>query len=231
MKVIIYCLKDPRNNEIRYIGRTRKTLKERLQGHVHGCGDRKSNAPRTQWLKELKYLNLKPIIKKLKVIEGWKESHYEERKTIETYKLNGYNLLNKIDLGPGPEKNEGRHLTLYDLEGVRIKRFINVHATASYIGISYKHLEVSLRRKAKAVKGFQISDFDYPNLGKYKKISKTEKKNKSIIFENIENNEILTFSSRVEARDFFKLPHSTFYRLFQNNKLLLNKYRFVSMPN
>lgn len=230
MKVIIYYLKDPRDNKIKYIGRTRKSLKERLQGHIHGCGDRKSNNPRTEWLKELKTLKIKPIIKQIKIVKGWKESHLEERLTIEEYRQKGYDLLNRIDLGPGPEKNYGRHLTIYDLKGNRIKRFINVHATAEFIGISYKHLENSLKRKDKAVKGYQISDIDYPNLTEYKKVSKTDKKNKSICFENIETKEVIVFNSRIKARDFFNLSHATFYRLFQNNKLILGKYRIVSMP-
>jgi len=61
----IYILRDPRTNEIRYVGRTNDTA-ERLRGHIsytHAC-------PKTTWIAELKAEGKKPIMQVVDSIEG-----------------------------------------------------------------------------------------------------------------------------------------------------------------
>lgn len=38
MNITYYILKDPRNEEIRYVGRTKNDLKTRLNGHLNSQG-------------------------------------------------------------------------------------------------------------------------------------------------------------------------------------------------
>ena len=54
----IYTLSDPRNGEIKYIGRTFKKIKYRLSEH---CAE-KDNNKKCNWIKSLAKQNLKPII-------------------------------------------------------------------------------------------------------------------------------------------------------------------------
>lgn len=53
MKVIIYTLKDPITNEIRYIGRTRESkLYIRLSGHM-SMGKSNHNTYKKNWIKKI----------------------------------------------------------------------------------------------------------------------------------------------------------------------------------
>lgn len=58
IKYTIYKLIDPTSNEIRYIGLTFNTLKQRLKSHL----SENSKTHKCFWIKKLKQKNLKPII-------------------------------------------------------------------------------------------------------------------------------------------------------------------------
>ena len=75
-KTIIYTLEDPRNNTVKYIGITTNTLANRLSHH---CSCLKRNNYKINWIRQLKKLNLKPIIKELDVCDTFKEALYFER--------------------------------------------------------------------------------------------------------------------------------------------------------
>jgi len=99
MTVNIYVLVDPRTLKVRYIGRTRCTLKKRLGEHV--CVDRNKRITRVKsWIKSLKAINSKPYIRLLTTCEGWEESHLLEQELIERHKEK-HDLLNHRDRGMG----------------------------------------------------------------------------------------------------------------------------------
>lgn len=54
----IYCLIDPRDSRIRYVGQTVRPLVVRLKGHIRDGISR----PKVEWIKELLALGLRPII-------------------------------------------------------------------------------------------------------------------------------------------------------------------------
>lgn len=54
----LYFLKDPRNDEIRYVGITGQQLRERLSNHLKT----EQNTHKSNWIKQLKKENLKPEI-------------------------------------------------------------------------------------------------------------------------------------------------------------------------
>lgn len=75
MNVTIYCLIDPRTNEIRYVGKTCSSLKERLRQHLgQSCG----NGHKQAWLQQLKNLKLKPIIETLEIVIGSDDKDWQE---------------------------------------------------------------------------------------------------------------------------------------------------------
>ena len=180
MIVTIYTLKDPITKEIKYIGRTKNNLKARLRGHLSRAKRNIFKTKKDYWLLNLCSLNSKPLIETLLTIEGWEESYKIEQQLIEKYIKDGYFLLNLHDKGPGHLRNitkeqkikisetvkrlhkegvydsRGIPLTIYDLNGNKIKTFKNARETANFIGVSLKHLENSIKRNDKRVKLYQV---------------------------------------------------------------------------
>lgn len=102
----IYVLRDPRTEQIRYVGKTEETLSQRLYDHVyeakrdHGCD-------RCIWIRELVTLCLQPVIELLEECSAveWQK---RERFWIEYGRTSGWNLTNSSDGGEGCS---GYHLT------------------------------------------------------------------------------------------------------------------------
>lgn len=106
-KVHIYALIDPRNIQIRYVGKTVNPLSLRLQEHIWISRTNRSKCRRAVWIKELFELNLKPEIKLLETVEekDWKEA---ERRWEDELKAQGFDLLNSMPTGGGCGRNEKR---------------------------------------------------------------------------------------------------------------------------
>lgn len=88
----LYCLRCPVSNEIRYIGQTSKSLKERLRTHVKGIT--KNNNHRTSWLKSLVYINQLPVIEQLFVTNDQDYIDRIEVGTIKQLRKRKYKLVN-----------------------------------------------------------------------------------------------------------------------------------------
>jgi hypothetical protein len=95
-KIKIYCLTDPRNGYIKYIGMTSKDLKQRIRKHLN-C---KRNFKKIKWIKELKYLGLKPIIEQIDTVD-FEDWQYWESWYIELFRYYGFELLNLTSGGEG----------------------------------------------------------------------------------------------------------------------------------
>lgn len=98
--VKIYILKDPVTMNIRYVGKTERTLARRLHNHCQ-CNH---NPHKQRWIAKLKRLRLKPVIE---LIEECEDDKWVER---EMYWINHYgktcNLLNYTEGGEvGNKKN------------------------------------------------------------------------------------------------------------------------------
>ena len=93
----IYCLIDPRDNQIRYIGKSNNP-KQRLKNHCNPARYRPTH--KFNWIRKLRQLELKPILKILEEvdIEIWKQ---KEKYWIDFYKSEGCNIVNYTDGGDG----------------------------------------------------------------------------------------------------------------------------------
>lgn len=91
----IYILIDPRNNQIRYVGKANNP-KKRLEGHL---GDKRKTY-KTNWIKNLKSKELRPVIEIIDevALDEWQfwEQHY-----ISLYKSWGFKLTNATIGGEG----------------------------------------------------------------------------------------------------------------------------------
>mgnify|MGYP003338373331 CR=1 FL=1 len=71
-KVWIYALKDPRDNEIKYVGKSNNPEK-RLKGHIYKA--KYEHTRKGNWIKKLIKLKLLPI---LEILKETNEDEYQE---------------------------------------------------------------------------------------------------------------------------------------------------------
>ena len=100
MKVKLYCLYNPMTCEIRYIGRTKRELRVRLNEHICNANKKSKNKYLYTWIRSLLKNGIRPKIKQLTIVEGWEQSHIKEREIINKYK-DKFNLVNMEDRGEG----------------------------------------------------------------------------------------------------------------------------------
>lgn len=95
----IYVLIDPTSKEIRYVGKTVKTLKNRLYGHITQSKDGKSDTYRDRWIRGLSAQGLRPEIREIEVCGAdWAN---RERFWIAHFRDAGARLTNHTDGGEG----------------------------------------------------------------------------------------------------------------------------------
>ncbi len=100
MQVYIYSLTDPRNNQIRYIGKSINP-KKRIDNHLHV--KRKSHC--SCWIQSLKSIGLKPIFEIIDIVEesNWK---FWEQYWIAQIKAWNFSLTNHSIGGEGQLGNK-----------------------------------------------------------------------------------------------------------------------------
>lgn len=93
-----YILIDPITNIPRYVGITKRTLKQRFIGHLHDVKKRPNlNPHKTNWFNKLQKYNLKPIIQLIQEFETLDDAKQFEVDYIKKYK-DSFKLIN---LTPG----------------------------------------------------------------------------------------------------------------------------------
>lgn len=97
MKHKIYVLIDPRNNDVRYVGRTIQTLDNRLKKHLRAI----YKSHRVNWIKSLTLEKVIPIIELICEVNDFEECKKMERFYIDKYRKDGYDLVNMTDGGDG----------------------------------------------------------------------------------------------------------------------------------
>lgn len=164
MTTLIYTLIDPRDNQIRYVGKTTQTLERRFNCHLYD----NSKCKKTSWVKSLKLQGLQPIIKQIDSVEdNWE---FWENYWICNLKILGFDLLNHTDGGDGmtgyiPSKEtrekwsnafkgrklseewknkiseaQGKKVEVFDLEGTYRYSFPSLSRAALYLKISRSHI-------------------------------------------------------------------------------------------
>lgn len=154
----IYVLKDPKTQEIRYVGKTTQSLVARLGQHI---GDsKKCKNHRAFWIKKIIDSGTLPIIEEIDSCP-YEESANLEIYYIAKYKAEGYNLVNDTDGGEGnlglKQKEESilkRKQTLrsltpevyqYDLNGKFIKKWSSAAEAAEKLGFKNNGITRCLR--------------------------------------------------------------------------------------
>ena len=162
----IYALLDPRDNEVRYIGKTINPTK-RLSEHL--ADSKREYNYRSMWIKSLVRENLKPLIKFLKICPLSDFVKYETE-YIKLYKND--KLTNSDETGQGTvgrrqeiidrvSKRMGRIVYQYDLDGNFIKEYKSVRDAAKFLSLSHSNISRSCNGISKHAGGFI---FRYDNI-------------------------------------------------------------------
>lgn len=130
--VTIYGLIDPRNNELKYVGKTVKSLSVRLSAHISES-KRDGKSKRDRWVNKLSSLKLRPEIFVIETVESdsWKDA---EKFWISYFKSLGCDLVNFLEGGDEPPVLYGKNNPNYEKgylvsneeREVRSKRFKGV---------------------------------------------------------------------------------------------------------
>lgn len=97
----VYSLNDPITNEIRYIGYTSSSLKERLRCHIKDMNFKNVNCHKNKWIRKLKLNNLLPIINLIYDNLNREDAIKKEIELISYYKSINYRLTNSTNGGEG----------------------------------------------------------------------------------------------------------------------------------
>lgn len=97
----IYTLNHPITNEVRYIGYTSESLKERLRNHIRHVDKYSVSTYKNNWIRKLLKDGLIPIIKLLDSSDSLHEALQKEIKLIAEHKQSGARLTNSTNGGEG----------------------------------------------------------------------------------------------------------------------------------
>jgi len=152
----IYILKDPKTQEIRYVGKTIKSLKHRLSLHISSSIRNKRKTYKEAWITGLYLKKLKPIIELIEVVseENWQEK--------EIYWISQYTNLTNTALG-----GQGGTGIIYT-EAERLKKSIMMKKLISEGKIDYKAraLKISISHRGKVLSEITKEKLRQCNLGK-----------------------------------------------------------------
>jgi hypothetical protein len=143
-------LSDPRNNQIRYVGKSNKPI-SRLLGHLNDINN--SNTYKNNWIKSLLKQNLKPILEIIDEVDIF-DWIFWEKYWISQFKAWGFKLTNLTEGGDG-FKGQHSELTKQKMsktrKGVKRKPFSEEwkkNISLSHIG---KPLSKEKREKIKNI--------------------------------------------------------------------------------
>ena len=212
----IYALLDPRDNQVRYIGKTTQPTK-RLKSHISECKSIKSLHYRAMWIKSLLKKELLPIIKFLKICPL---SDFEKYETeyISIYKSD--KLTNSDETGSGntgrkkevldrQSKSSGRIVYQYDLDGKFIKEYQSVRFAADCLNLSHSNISRSCNGISKHAGGF-IFRYEKVNV---EKLENPNAVKKSVIEIDTLGKEIGRWNSIMECTRLIGIDNSNISRV------------------
>ena len=161
-KVLIYALKHPDTQEIRYIGKTSRTLSRRIRNHIANAKGNKHNKHLTYWILKLLQEGKRPTIK---LIEECNILNWKER---EKYWIAQY--TNLINLTIGGDGCEGYSHNLEAIEKCRLASLGRTHSNEFKIAMS-------LRLKGVPLSETHKENIRQANVGR--KVSEETRKNLS----------------------------------------------------
>lgn len=148
MEIKIYGLFDPRNPKIiRYVGKTKMSLRKRLQAHLDESRSKKHGTYKINWVNSLLHQNIKPEIR---ILEECTIDNWQEREKYWISKLD--NLTNSTE---GGEVIGFTTTTVYQysLKGIFIKKFDSIEEACEELKVDRGLINSALQRNSEGGKG------------------------------------------------------------------------------
>lgn len=207
--VYIYTLSDPRNNEIRYVGKTKQKLNNRLSSHLSEI-KRGNKNHRCNWIRKLLKEDIKPKIDILDIVPEceWK---FWETYWISQMKQWGLHLVNGSNGGEG-----GDNLNKEQIEELRKRMIENNPMFISEV------VEKCSKRMTKWLK-IKWKDPSYRN----KMIEISKKGCKPVIQYSINGKFIKEYKSITDAAKILGITPSSIYGLCRGNKWRKTAHGYV----
>lgn len=200
-KGLIYCLVDPRDNLVKYIGQTISKLEKRYNQHL--VDYKRRNCKVNSWIKSLITKDLKPIIE---IIEDNIDEINLDKKEIAyiaLYKSCGANLKNHNIGGSG---NRGHKMT----EEAKKKRAIT-NLTSEKMMEKHRNHSIFMKNKFKEI-----------SLNKPKKVEKI----KYIISTNLSESIVNKFKTYKEASEYHRISEKYISEVCRNKRFSVKGFRF-----
>lgn len=230
----IYALIDPRDNLVKYIGKTKTIGNKRYNQHLVDWKRRTSKS--CSWIKHLLSINLKPIEEIIEENISEQELNSKEIKYIALFKACGANLKNHTIGGEG---HNGQKMS----EKSKIKR---KETNKNSIKMVQKHKEHSEFMKNKVKEGKWVNPLIYSTPDKIQngrikrieslkitRINKPEKfeegykkVRKPIISMDIEGNELIVFDSVKSAGEFYNIASTNITGVCKGRYKQMKGYTF-----
>jgi hypothetical protein len=189
-KVFIYELIDPVTNETRYIGKT-DNLKRRYKGHLND----KNKTHKTNWIKNLKNKDLKPVLNIIDEINK-NEADFWEIFYISLYKSWGCKLTNTTSGGEGGGSHKGYKHTQRSKQQIsqtktgvsiwtedekkQISERLKGHITSEETKIKIKKSNIGKKRSQETKDKMSLAKLGKPSVRKGKKMSQETKDKMSL---------------------------------------------------
>jgi len=233
-KAWIYALIDPRNSEVKYIGKSINP-NMRFKEHISKCN--KERTKKSNWIKKLISLNTQPNMVLLKEVDD-KDVPYWEEYYIKHYKSNGANLLNYDDKGIGTAKfrtketienmknKTSKIVYQYDLNGNLIKIHKSSRDAERETGINHGNISKCCSGKFKHTGGFI---FSYTPNNNIKPLKNPNAQKKKVLEIDVDGNVLAEYTSIAQAAKITGVDASNISRVcsgvFKSSKNKIFKFK------
>lgn len=230
----IYILIDPRDNIVRYVGKTSRP-KRRLKEHI--ADSKRFNDRKSRWINSLKKVNMIPIFKIIKVCPIRDFILYETQ-YIKLYKSN--KLTNSDETGQGfhnrhrsiirkISKNRYKKVYQYELTGNLIKVFNSIKEASISLNINAGNISKCCNDKFKHTGGFI---FKFTN-HKIQSLLNANAIRKSVIEIDKDNNPIKMWNSLMDCSRETNIDNGNLSKVCNNKILHIHNriFRFGSIIN
>jgi group I intron endonuclease len=227
--ITLYQLRDPRTNEIRYVGKT-VNLKERWRRHIRDAKQGKTSLHRSAWIKQLLDLGFKPILEEIEIVtqSEWQE---RERYWIKEYRSRGYDLTNVCDGGVETPSYRGEEHPCFGKPlSDETKAKISLKAKERWQQGIYDNIHTEEQREASRQRMIEFNKTRVVSDISRKRMSEARPHPIELVDQN--NNICYTFNNAKEAAEAIGCKRSNVNNCRRRGGLLKRKYhvRFVQIP-
>lgn len=168
-RYIIYGLQDPNDGLVKYIGKTKQPLKNRLRQHIYISSKEKTkHLKKSKWIQSLLSENKKPLIIHIETTNKsqWKE---KERKWFDFYKQNLFNHEKSIGCG-----GDRSHFVKWDKKHIKLLGKVSDSVIAEKLGVTRKTVSYKRESLGIAASYDRTRNTPPPLMGGHNKITLSE---------------------------------------------------------